>query len=106
MTARTLLAITMGDAAGIGPEIVARLFDGPGDAAGCFVVGDVGVMRRAAGGRLAVARIDDPADALQMPPRCIPVLQPDGLPSDLLQAPIGRVDARCGADTSAPRVSR
>ena len=97
MTARTLLAITMGDAAGIGPEIVARLFDGPGDAAGCFVVGDVGVMRRAAGGRLAVARIDDPADALQMPPRCIPVLQPDGLPGDLLRAPVGQIDARCGA---------
>ncbi len=96
MTARTLLAITMGDAAGIGPEIVARLFDGS-DAAGCFVVGDLGVMRRAAGGRLAVAHIDDPAYALQMPPRCIPVLQPGGLPGDLLQALIGQVDARCGA---------
>ena len=33
----------MGDAAGIGPEIIARLFQ-RGEAAGAFVVGDVAVM--------------------------------------------------------------
>jgi 4-hydroxythreonine-4-phosphate dehydrogenase len=40
------LAISMGDACGIGPEIIARLWqrEAPRDA---FVVGDVGVMRRA-----------------------------------------------------------
>ena len=40
------LLVTMGDAAGIGPEIVARAFD-TGDAARCVVIGDLGVMRRA-----------------------------------------------------------
>ena len=53
-------AVTMGDVCGIGPEIVARLFHAP-LAAGCVVIGDVDVMRRAAaivGGWLTVARID------------------------------------------------
>jgi len=94
-----LIAITQGDACGIGPEIVAQLFRGD-DGAGCFVVGDVAVMRRAAaitGGLLAVARIDAPRDAASAPPGCIPVWQPDGLPADLVQAPVGRIDARAGA---------
>ena len=41
------LAITMGDPAGIGPEIVARAH-ADGHALGCTVIGDAGVMRRAA----------------------------------------------------------
>ena len=41
------LLITMGDAAGIGPEIVAAAF-AAGHAGRCVVVGDLGVMRRAA----------------------------------------------------------
>ncbi|MFL6662861.1 MAG: 4-hydroxythreonine-4-phosphate dehydrogenase PdxA [Rhizobacter sp.] len=93
------LAITQGDACGIGPEIVARLFDTP-ESAGCFVVGDVAVMRRAAaivGGMRAVARLDAPHDAAQAPRGCIPVWQPPGLPPDLVAAPIGRVDRRAGA---------
>ena len=97
------LAITQGDACGIGPEIIARLFRGDG-ATGCFVVGDVAVMRRAAGftgGMLAVATIEHPGDALQVPPNCIPVWQSDGLPADLMAAPIGRVDARAGAAAAA-----
>ncbi len=93
------IALTMGDACGIGPEIVAAFCRTP-DAAGCFVVGDVGVMRRAAaiaGGFLPVARIESPADVASLPPGCLPVLQAGGLPGDLLEAPIGRVDARAGA---------
>ena len=89
----------MGDPCGIGPEIVARQFLGDG-AAGCFVVGDVGVMRRATalvGGMLPVARIDGAGDVASMPPRCVPVLQVEGLAPDLLAAPIGRIDARAGA---------
>ncbi|NUZ05735.1 4-hydroxythreonine-4-phosphate dehydrogenase PdxA [Schlegelella sp. ID0723] len=89
----------MGDACGIGPEIVARLFRSatPPDA---FVIGDVGVMRRAAaatGGLLALAPIERPADVADVPPNCIPVLQPPNLPGDLMEAPVGRVDARAGA---------
>ena len=44
MTTAAPILITMGDALGIGPEIVARAFQ-RGAAAGCVVVGDMGVMR-------------------------------------------------------------
>ena len=93
------IALTMGDACGIGPEIIAKLFRGLAGV-GCVVLGDVGVMRRAAaftGGRLAVARIERASDAWDVPPNCVPVLQVDGLPSDLMMAPVGQADARAGA---------
>ncbi len=93
------IALTQGDACGIGPEIAARLLREP-DTAGCFVIGDVAVMRRAValtGGGLAVATIEHADDAALVPPNCIAVLQPPGLPQDLLQAPLGQVDARAGA---------
>jgi 4-hydroxythreonine-4-phosphate dehydrogenase len=93
------LAITMGDACGIGPEIIATLFRG-GEASGCVVLGDADVMRRAArftGGPLAVALLERAADALDVPPNCIPLLPVPGLPADLRDAPIGRIDARAGA---------
>ena len=56
-------------------------------------------MRRAAGvvgGLLPVARLDDLGQLADVPPDCLPVLQVDGLPADLIEAPLGRVDARCG----------
>ena len=93
------LALTMGDACGIGPEIVAAWFRSD-EAAPAFVVGDVGVLRRAAastGGMLPVAQIERPADVFALPARCIAVLQADGIAADLLAAPIGKVDARAGA---------
>ena len=80
-------AITQGDAAGIGPEIIAKAFqDAPEAMRGCFVAGSVAVMRRAAGwlGGLPVARLEQANEALHAPPRCIPVLPvvqaPSGLP--------------------------
>jgi 4-hydroxythreonine-4-phosphate dehydrogenase len=96
------IALTMGDASGIGPEIVAKLFRDPASA-GCFVLGDVAVMRRAAGfvGGIAVAAIEHPADVAQVPPNCIAVLPVDQLPADLLKAPIGHIDARAGAAAAA-----
>jgi len=99
MTKQVPVALTQGDACGIGPEIIAKLFRGPA-AAGCFVVGDVGVQRRAVaavGGGLAVAAIERAADVCDVPPGCVPVLVPPGLPGNLLQAPVGQVDARAGA---------
>jgi 4-hydroxythreonine-4-phosphate dehydrogenase len=95
------VALTMGDACGIGPEIIAMLFRAPdAEAAGCFVVGDLSVMRRAAvmtGGMLAVVPIERACQALELPPICLPVLVPPGLPPDLDAVPLGRVDARAGA---------
>jgi 4-hydroxythreonine-4-phosphate dehydrogenase len=101
--ATPLLALTMGDACGIGPEILAKFFRGNA-AAGCFVVGSVPAMRRAArmtGGRLAVAALERPCDVADVPPGCIPVLEVAGLPPDLLEAPLGRIDARAGAAAAA-----
>ena len=76
------IAITMGDPAGIGPEIIAKAFrDAPLATQGCFVAGDAATLRRAAqivsagGVPLPVALIEVPADVLQMPPNCIAVLQ-------------------------------
>ena len=100
---RLPVALTMGDACGIGPEIIAKLFRGEG-AAGGVVLGDMAVMRRAAaatGGLLAVIRVERAADALDAPPNALPVLQVDGLPADLIAAPIGRIDARAGAAAAA-----
>ncbi len=97
------IAITMGDACGIGPEIIAKLFRGA-ESAGCVVLGDVAVMRRAVaalGGLLAVARVERAADAIDAPPNCIAVLQIDGLPADLMSAPLGQVDRRAGAAAAA-----
>ena len=49
LSAHLPIAITPGDIAGIGPEIVIKAFrDAPDVMQGCFVVGDVALMRRAA----------------------------------------------------------
>ncbi len=86
--------ITMGDAAGIGPEIVVALF-ARGQADGCVVVGDTAVLRRAGAGITAL--IDSPADLADVPPGCLPVLAPPGLPPGLAALPQGRIDALNGA---------
>lgn len=99
------IAITLGDAAGIGPEIIAKLFRSAGALAhGSFVIGDVAVMRRAigsTGGLLPIAQIHTPADAWAVPSACLPVLQAHGLPPGLAGLPMGRVDARAGAAAMA-----
>ena len=97
------IVITQGDVCGIGPEIIAKFFRTTASA-GCFVLGDVAVMRRAAawtGGLLAVAQIKSAADLRTVPPNCIPVLQAQGLSATLMQAPVGQVDARAGAAAAA-----
>jgi len=97
------IAITIGDVCGIGPEIIAKLFREE-QASGCVVIGDVGVMRRAAaivGGSLTVARIERASDIDELPPCCIPVLQLGSLPADLASLPFGRIDARAGAAAAA-----
>ena len=103
MTELPVLAITMGDPAGIGPEIVARAFQ-RGAAQGCAVVGDVQVMRRAMAllsDPWPVAQLDSLRDIPSCPPGCLPVWQPRGLPQELATLPWGQVDARAGAAAAA-----
>ena len=88
------LLVTMGDASGIGPEIIVRAFE-RGAGGGCVVIGDAAVMRRAGAAMTAV--IDTPDDLPQVPPGCLPVLQPTGLPPDLAALPLGLIDARNGS---------
>lgn len=96
------LAITMGDAAGIGPEIIAKAFrDAPLEMNACFVVGDVAVMRRAVAlvrrdGELTmpVAQLETAVLALHQPPNCLPVIQP--FPAFSQLPPFGRVSAEAG----------
>ena len=76
------LAITMGDAAGIGPEIIAKAFlHSPQSTRGCFVAGDVQAMRRAVAlvqtGSVPfpVAQMESIGGLADLPPGCLPVLQ-------------------------------
>ncbi|MBC7957727.1 MAG: 4-hydroxythreonine-4-phosphate dehydrogenase PdxA [Cytophagales bacterium] len=97
------IVITMGDACGIGPEIIAKAF-ASGDARGAVVLGDAGVMRRALAltrRGTALAVLHSAKDAVDCPPNCVPLLQASGLPADLSQAPVGNVDARAGAAAAA-----
>jgi 4-hydroxythreonine-4-phosphate dehydrogenase len=95
------LLVTMGDAAGIGPEIIARAWrDAPADVQGCVVVGDVGVIRRATallsapgGAPLPVAVLDSLAAWQSLPPGCIGVVHKGGLDAP---PPYGQVSALAG----------
>ncbi|OIP17225.1 MAG: 4-hydroxythreonine-4-phosphate dehydrogenase PdxA [Comamonadaceae bacterium CG2_30_59_20] len=101
------IAITLGDPAGIGAETIVKAFrDAPDDTQGCFVVGDVATLRRAAGivagngVALPVALLTEVQEALHCPPRCVPVWQID---SAALQGepppvplPFGQLSARAG----------
>jgi 4-hydroxythreonine-4-phosphate dehydrogenase len=94
MTQRPM-GITMGDPAGIGPEIIARLF-AEGTPASAIVIGDAGILRRAVallGLPLEVVEVETPDSAKGGAGR-IEVLPVGALPPDL---PFGRIDARAGA---------
>ena len=89
------IAVTMGDPAGIGPEIVAKLVAMADLPARPIVVGDVGVMQRAAqsyGGGQDIREIAS-VDEVSPSPGVIEVLQA-GSPLDA--PPLGKVDATCG----------
>ena len=92
-----LVAVTMGDPAGIGPEIIAKTFADPGFHARnrALVVGDAGMLERAAqllGLSLRINDIPEPEDAA-FEPGTADVLQVGELPLDL---PFGELDARAG----------
>ena len=93
------LLLTMGDVCGIGPEIAVAAFAAEAANQDLCLVGDVGVLRRALrfkGLAMPVAQIESPAERAAVPPHCLPVWQPAGLPEGLLAAPLGRIDARAG----------
>ncbi len=88
------LAITMGDPAGIGPEIIAKLYRDH-DAGGAIVIGDFRAMAHATrliGGGVDVIEITSVSDLV--PLRSIPVLQAGQLPEF---TPIGQVSREAGA---------
>ncbi len=92
-----LVAVTMGDPAGIGPEIIARTFADPDfhQRNRALIVGDVMMLRRATdllGLPLKINEIQEPEDA-GFQPGTADVLQVGGLPEDL---PFGELDARAG----------
>lgn len=91
----TRLAITMGDPAGIGPEIIAKLF-ARGEAGDGVVIGDAGSLERAArlvgDGSLRVASVSEAGEVV--PAGTIPVLQTGDVLPDLV---MGEVSARAGA---------
>ena len=95
------IAITIGDPAGIGPEIIAKAFrDAPDLTRGCFVAGDIGTMRRASqylagAGQIGmpVAVLHSPSEALDMPSRCIPVIQVD---QPVAPITLGHISAAAG----------
>ncbi len=101
------LAITLGDAAGIGPEIIAKAFrDAPELTRGCFVVGDAATLRRATQlirreGEVAqpLVLLECAQDALKVPPHSLPVLQVEALeapvPFGQISAQAGRLAGRC-----------
>ena len=92
------VAVTMGDPAGIGPEVIARTFTEKGfqNENRAFVVGDARIMQRAVelmGLSLGVNKIERLEEAL-FEPGSVDVLQVGDLPGDL---PFGELDARAGA---------
>lgn len=98
MSTAPLLAVSMGDPCGIGPEIIARSCIEAANPR-CVVVGDVAVMRRAiaaCGLDAPVAELHEPDAARHAPPRCIAVWQPPRLPPGLAALPMGQVHPDAG----------
>jgi len=99
-----LLALTMGDACGIGPEIIAKWWSHGGGSA--VVVGCPEVMRRAmsflpASARTEIVRLSDLGQYAALRAGQMGVWAPPGLPADLLAAPLGQVDVRAGRAAAA-----
>jgi len=95
------VAITMGDAAGIGPEIIAKAFlQNPQATRGCFVAGDVQTMRRAlalvhpGSVPFPVAHLESIGGLADLPSGCLPVLQ---IGEPLGPVAFGQISAAAGA---------
>jgi 4-phospho-D-threonate 3-dehydrogenase / 4-phospho-D-erythronate 3-dehydrogenase len=100
MGGRPRIAITMGDAAGIGPEIIVKSLADPASTGWCvpLVIGDVGVLERAmdvTGVRLPIRRIARAADASGRP-GTIDVIAPADATVDLAAHRWGEVNPAHG----------
>jgi 4-hydroxythreonine-4-phosphate dehydrogenase len=87
MPEKPLIAITMGDPCGVGPEIIVKALQFPEFAGICtpFVVGDRGVMERAlavCGSTHSIQCISALEDASTAPPDSIPLLELSRLPDE------------------------
>lgn len=101
------LAITLGDPAGIGPEIIVKAFrDVPEATQSCFVAGDVPSIRRAMrqvcdvadGVDIPVIELSSLAELSALPPRCIPVLQVVGAQPLVQMGQVSAAGGRIAAD--------
>ena len=98
------LLITMGDAAGIGPEIITRAFQlAPHELRDCLVVGDVATLRRAAALTaeplpLPVAQLETLAGWASVPPHCIGVLQKCELSMPVAYGQVSPLAGQAAAD--------
>jgi 4-hydroxythreonine-4-phosphate dehydrogenase len=95
---KPLLAITLGDPAGVGPEVIAGVWPDPALHAICrpLVIGHPGIMRRAVElwhGGARVEEIGSPEEARPAPDTipCLAIGRPE-----LLDVPPAMVDARAG----------
>ena len=89
------IAITMGDACGIGPEIIAKMYANDQGLPPTLVLGDEGCIRRTArllGLPLDIKGINSPEE-FQLAPQTIHVISLSRLPEDL---PYVKLDARAG----------
>jgi len=89
------IAITMGDACGIGPEIIAKLYADAAALPLTLVLGDEGMIKRAI--RLLAlplkVRVIDSPEEFQSTPGMVNVISLSHLPEDI---PFGQLDARAG----------
>jgi 4-hydroxythreonine-4-phosphate dehydrogenase len=89
-----VVAVTMGDAAGIGPEIIVGALTGEDPFPGAIVIGDAGRLRRAAeilGVHVDVVAVETPADAV--PEGAVACIDLDLIDADL---PFGELSAQAG----------
>jgi len=89
------VAVTMGDPAGIGPEIVAKAFADPDLAVPTIVVGDAGILSRTVDSLGLSVRLREIVAPREATPSkdVMCVIPASALPQDLA---LGRVDARAG----------
>jgi 4-hydroxythreonine-4-phosphate dehydrogenase len=87
MPEKPLIAVTMGDPSGVGPEIIVKALEGGTCRESCdlVVIGDRGAMERAlgvCGSSLALREIREPGEARGMGPAELPLIALSALSSD------------------------